>query len=65
MAKAVTEILANANLRMAMTKAAFTRAETVFSPSAMERSTDWVYRTVLGHELRLPSADKMKQPAGL
>jgi len=65
MAKAVTEILANANLRKAMSKAALTRAETVFSPSAMERSTDWVYRTVLGHELRLPSADKMKQPAGL
>ena len=65
MANAVTEILADAPLRKAMSKAALTRAETVFSPSAMERSTDWVYRTVLGRELRLPSADKMKQPAGL
>jgi glycosyltransferase involved in cell wall biosynthesis len=65
MARAVAEILGNANLRAAMGKAALTRAESIFSPLAMERSTDWVYRTVLGHELRLPAADKLKQPAGL
>jgi len=65
LAEGVRAILANSAGREAMRVAARMRAESVFSPAAMERSTEWVYRSVLGHSFRVPSADNLKQPAGL
>lgn len=63
LAAATRDLLVNEPLRREMEAAAKERAQTVFSASAMERTTDWVYRSLLGLGLRLPTETAgAKQP---
>ena len=54
---ATARLLSDASLRNELATAAKKRANEVFSATAMERSTDWVYREVLGLALRVPAED--------
>ena len=62
LALATAMLLRDQRLRLEMSQAAIDRAKKVFSAPAMERSTDWVYRDLLGMSLRMPAEDP--SPAG-
>ncbi len=65
LAAATAKVLSDQVLRQQIASAARKRANEVFSATAMERSTDWVYREVLGLALRVPSEEsgQMRQHA--
>jgi glycosyltransferase involved in cell wall biosynthesis len=62
LALASAALLRDGKLREEMSRAAIDRATKVFSASAMERSTEWVYSDLLGMDLRMPQEDP--RPAG-
>jgi len=55
LAEGARRLLANRDRRTSMAIAARERARTVFSADAMQRSTDWVYRALLGQSFPLPA----------
>jgi glycosyltransferase involved in cell wall biosynthesis len=55
LAAAVRDLLLDERARHTMGRNAELRAATYFSPTAMERSTDWVYRSLLEGNVSMPT----------